>query len=703
MTDVRSAAYTAPWIRIAILLVAVLAAALISLHFTGNLVPRDPANALVMQNALLLVVFGSAVLEHHFTKPADSAVNALMGTITLLPIATSAPVFPWSLVTAYCLGTFILAVTCVAVSTSPVPTGWRERLADAVYRPAVILGQARVLFSIVFLFGVFSFFDKKSAQAATLVAFWGVFVVIWPLRLPQLLTLLVSNRSERKSLVGHLIRSDTPGLLRIGLAASEMWRTNSPLLFVNPSGDTAWILPLYSHVHRERSIGTALELKPAQKNVVRGIPGGIYEPSEDEIPNRDEWFSNFGQPGDVELAGFVVESSEIGFIRFQVTSPRRCHDGMLVWCGIGDTQVYYQVTNGITTEEPLESDRHGYQVARASQLGTPSIESGFAKYDWFPQMNEPVFTFGNDDSKWGNEVPESDFIYGTVPNSSFSVSGNFVENFNHHTALLGVTGSGKTELAFDLIRHSVEKGIKVVCIDLTDQYQDRLSDLYPADLSIDESTARDLNEKLFDVETGKYGAGDEKKALKAFSDRLRADVNSFIDEFLGETGGALGSIKLQEISNTKATLWITELYMTCILQYARRNRGEGHPILVVVEEAHTVMPEASTMGLGDFDSKGLVGKIAQVALQGRKYGVGLVVIAQRTANVSKTVLTQCNSVLSFSGYDDTSLNFLRNVFGSEYTSVIPNLRARQVVAFGKVVRSERPIVVEVPYDAKKAR
>ncbi len=65
------------------------------------------------------------------------------------------------------------------------------------------------------------------------------------------------------------------------------------------------------------------------------------------------------------------------------------------------------------------------------------------------------------------------------------------------------------------------------------------------------------------------------------------------------------------------------------------------------------MPEANTMGLGDFDSKGLVGKIAQIALQGRKFGVGLLVLAQRTATESKTVLTQCNTIISFTCYDDT--------------------------------------------------
>src|SRR6202795_3092044 len=98
-------------------------------------------------------------------------------------------------------------------------------------------------------------------------------------------------------------------------------------------------------------------------------------------------------------------------------------------------------------------------------------------------------------------------------------------------------------------------------------------------------------------------------------------------------------------------------------------------------------PNTSPMGLGDLESKGLVAKIAQVALQGRKYHVGLLVIAQRTATVSKTVLTQCNTIVSFSCFDDTSLGFLANCFGKAHTCAIPNLQFLQAVVFAKAVKS----------------
>ena len=213
-----------------------------------------------------------------------------------------------------------------------------------------------------------------------------------------------------------------------------------------------------------------------------------------------------------------------------------------------------------------------------------------------------------------------------------------------------------------------------------------------------------LSDKLFEAETGQYGAGIEKKALKELADQLRKDITGSITTFLTSTDQNMrvALITLEEISNTKATLQVTEYYLTCLLEYAKNNPAICPHTLIVVEEAHTVMPEPNTMGLGDYDSRGLVGKIAQIALQGRKYRVGLLVIAQRTATVSKSVLTQCNTIISFTCFDDTSLNFLNNVYGSTHVSLIPNLPPLHAVIFGKGLRSQRPLIVEIPYDERKA-
>lgn len=193
----------------------------------------------------------------------------------------------------------------------------------------------------------------------------------------------------------------------------------------------------------------------------------------------------------------------------------------------------------------------------------------------------------------------------------------------------------------------------------------------------------------------------KKKVLKEFSEKLKNDVEDILSDFIESKKKNIGIISLEEISNTKATLAITEIYLSLIFNKAKYEDEKFPRLMVVVEEAHTVMPEASMMGLGDFDSKGLVGKISQIALQGRKYGIGLLVLSQRTATVSKSVLTQCNTIISFSCFDDTSLNFFKNFVGTDYVNLIPNMKFLQAMIFGKCVRSEKPIIVNIPYSEEK--
>ena len=98
--------------------------------------------------------------------------------------------------------------------------------------------------------------------------------------------------------------------------------------------------------------------------------------------------------------------------------------------------------------------------------------------------------------------------------------------------------------------------------------------------------------------------------------------------------------------------------------------------------------------------KATISKICQIALQGRKYNVGLLVIAQRTANVTKTVLNQCNSIIVFNSYDKTGFDFLENYVGPGMISAIPNLKSLNALVVGRAFKIGCPIVMEIPFKEK---
>ena len=84
-----------------------------------------------------------------------------------------------------------------------------------------------------------------------------------------------------------------------------------------------------------------------------------------------------------------------------------------------------------------------------------------------------------------------------------------------------------------------------------------------------------------------------------------------------------------------------------------------HPIALFCDEAHLYIPantETSSVeerGLHNFE---------RVAKEGRKYGVSLVVISQRPADVSKTVLSQCGNFISMRLSNPDDQNVIKRLF-----------------------------------------
>ena len=60
---------------------------------------------------------------------------------------------------------------------------------------------------------------------------------------------------------------------------------------------------------------------------------------------------------------------------------------------------------------------------------------------------------------------------------------------------------------------------------------------------------------------------------------------------------------------------------------------------------------------GKVGDKIAVNGTAKVILQGRKYGLGSFVITQRTANISKSILNQCNTIFALRIFDDTGKHY----------------------------------------------
>lgn len=116
----------APWSRVVIMILGLVAILIIAKVITGSFLPTNPPQALIFQNALLLIVLGSAVVEHKFTKPADSVVNSLMGMITLVSVYAIASPIIWWVVFIFCAVIFVMSTICVVVSSGKHIVGLKQ-------------------------------------------------------------------------------------------------------------------------------------------------------------------------------------------------------------------------------------------------------------------------------------------------------------------------------------------------------------------------------------------------------------------------------------------------------------------------------------------------------------------------------------------------------------------------------------------------
>lgn len=114
----------------------------------------------------------------------------------------------------------------------------------------------------------------------------------------------------------------------------------------------------------------------------------------------------------------------------------------------------------------------------------------------------------------------------------------------------------------------------------------------------------------------------------------------------GTQHGAAGGIKIIDFSEVPSDILplMVSLLARLVFNITQWTPVERrHPIALFCDEAHLYIPErARRDGVDDIS----VGIFERLAKEGRKYGVGLVVISQRPAEVNRTVLSQCNNVIA---------------------------------------------------------
>ncbi len=566
-----------------------------------------------------------------------------------------------------------------------------------LFRLTAVVGRGELLFSIPAMISIVAVYHSAPIAMSWLLLYWIAVVTGKPIeRVASALRLLRADRlseSDREA-IGHIVRVDHPNIVRVKLQSMAAWKPNRLFTAGMPDGSQQYVFSLFSQIQGTDVIGTGLCIASVQEKTTAAT-GKIYATHDQE--RTAEFINAIAGSKDAELVGFVVENSSISVISFEVSMQTDLREGDVVFANTKGAEVFYQIIGAETFEESFDQNPRGTHVVRAAQLGAYSSKDGFKKYAWLPMMNEPIFVAASRTFQ-APELSKDEFVIGKLPSTSITAVARVNELIEYHTAILGVTGTGKTELALDIIREAAWRGTKIFCVDFTGDYRVRLADLGPIFPSPDRKKATAMEGLLAAIDSFGFKAEAEKSKLKTLLNEIRDETAKVIDDFLKNDETQLAIFELSEISNSKAGLRLTEIYLSAIMNWAREHR-RARQILICLEEAHTIVPEVNS-GF-DGETRWVVERIGQIALQGRKYGVGLLVITQRTALVSKTILSQCNTFLTHSLIDQTSLSFLESVYSSQHVRLIPNLGKFEFLGFGKGLKAERPIILKRDFDAKK--
>jgi hypothetical protein len=286
------------------------------------------------------------------------------------------------------------------------------------------------------------------------------------------------------------------------------------------------------------------------------------------------------------------------------------------------------------------------------------------------------------------------------------------EILTKHLAVLGMTGSGKSNAVKHLLRELVgSQPLRVVVVDTHGEYAAVGAAIDPDFRSIPDRIDLldwEMVKERFSVErmTPAIKSG-LRTAARTTSDpaQLAAALAGSTNDVLTEIAAAVeaapeafcvgeesprivAAATETEVDLEQPGLYVLDLRATetfevrskkCavlaarVFQAAKLAHGEL-PTLFVVDEAHNYVPERTTGYMAEAAKHGSLGALTTIAVEGRKFEVGLVVVSQRPSRIAKDVLAQMSSQLVFRLANLEDLAYVRESFEAAGQELLADLR-----------------------------
>lgn len=176
-----------------------------------------------------------------------------------------------------------------------------------------------------------------------------------------------------------------------------------------------------------------------------------------------------------------------------------------------------------------------------------------------------------------------------------------------------------------------------------------------------------------------FGGPEEVHSYESLQD-LALALMSGTSQKPGKCGG-VKIIDFSEVPSDVLPLVVGSLARLVFSIQLWTEKSKRHPIALFCDEAHLYMPEA-----GASDSNLSASRMFErIAKEGRKYGVGLVVISQRPSEVNRTVLSQCGNFIAMRLTNAEDQNVIRRMLPDSlagFTELLPILDVGEALIVG---------------------
>jgi uncharacterized protein len=612
---------------------------------TNEFVPQG--NHIVWYQAgFLSLCIGMLFSEPFYTKPVDALITSVALFFTMINLNEAPYIMIWRLLIVLCTLIFLMCIYLLWFEEKDYVQS--PRLAKINKSLLIIvkeLGSAKVLSSAVYITGVISFV-KPSNQGILFIGWLILLILIYfkPEKSFNTLLRIWNNSEEKISYCGTVAKFEEPNIVQLNML-NEV--EEGDIIGISDSQIFNRQNVIYGIIYKKfNGAGQKITNCIILDNQINDWKGQKYAFKLKNFNNLVCIDDSVIFKRQSELVGVIIEGSDIENIKVKVINSSLINNNDIIEVESKGVQILYQINNALTSKDEMTVNKMGYEIVTAKQVGSWNPEkSMFEPHTWVPSLNSVVYKV-NRYTEQSTQIPSELSQIGTF-DTGHPIYVNINDLVTHNTAILGVTGSGKSSMGYTIIEQIIEKNIKCICIDNSGDY------------------LRSVNyDNIFEITKSEH-----------------------IEEFLNsESLFAVANATL--VSNALAI--IRSSYEWAKGKTDTTKKEIEPKICVFIEEAHALIPEWNSVV--NRDDQQLVNRISQYVMQGRKYGSGVIVVTQRTANVTKSILSQCNTIMSFKAFDKTSNDFLSSFMDEGYINSIGMLQTGHGIIAGKALTSGKPVV-----------